>query len=63
MKRIVIGSFVIALFAALMVPGTLRAQDKFPSKPINVIIPFTAGGSTDLLARAVTPWLRRGVPA
>ncbi len=53
MKRIVVGSFIIALVAALVVPGIAVAQDKFPSKPITVIVPFSAGGSTDLLARAV----------
>lgn len=53
MKRIVVSRFIIALVAALMVTGAALAQDKFPSKPITVIVPFSAGGSTDLLARAV----------
>jgi tripartite-type tricarboxylate transporter receptor subunit TctC len=53
MKRIVFGSFIIALAAALVVPGIAVAQDKYPSKPITVIVPFSAGGSTDLLARAI----------
>ena len=44
---------LIALVAALVVPGSAVAQDKFPSKPITIIVPFSAGGSTDLLARAV----------
>jgi tripartite-type tricarboxylate transporter receptor subunit TctC len=53
MKRMVFGSFIIALVAALVVPAVGSAQDKFPSKPITVIVPFAAGGSSDLLARAV----------
>jgi tripartite-type tricarboxylate transporter receptor subunit TctC len=53
MKRIIVGSFIIAWVAALMVPGITVAQDKYPSKPINIIVPFSAGGSTDLLARAI----------
>jgi tripartite-type tricarboxylate transporter receptor subunit TctC len=53
MKRMIASSFIIALVAALMVPATASAQDKFPSKPITAIVPFSAGGSTDLLARAV----------
>jgi len=53
MKKIVVSSFTIVLAAALMVPGIAMAQEKFPSKPINLIIPYAAGGSTDLLARAV----------
>jgi tripartite-type tricarboxylate transporter receptor subunit TctC len=53
MKQIVVSSFMIALVATLMVPGVALAQDKYPSKPITLIIPYAAGGSTDLLARAV----------
>jgi tripartite-type tricarboxylate transporter receptor subunit TctC len=53
MKQIVASSFIIALVVALMVPGVALAQEKFPSKQITLIIPYAAGGSTDLLARAV----------
>ncbi len=53
MKRMVVSSFVIALVAALMVTGTALAQDKYPSKPITGIVPASAGGSTDLLSRAI----------
>jgi tripartite-type tricarboxylate transporter receptor subunit TctC len=53
MKRFALSTLIIVLVAALMVPGAALAQDKFPSKPITVIVPFSAGGSTDLLARAV----------
>jgi tripartite-type tricarboxylate transporter receptor subunit TctC len=52
MKRLVV-TLVITLVAALALAGPAMSQDKFPSKPINVIVPFSAGGSTDLLARAV----------
>jgi tripartite-type tricarboxylate transporter receptor subunit TctC len=31
------------------------AQDKWPSKPITYVVPFGAGGTTDVLARLVTP--------
>jgi tripartite-type tricarboxylate transporter receptor subunit TctC len=42
-----------ALFAALVaaVPAVVQAQDKWPSKPVTVIVPFGAGGNTDVLAR------------
>jgi len=53
MKQIVVSSFIIGLVVALMVPGVALAQEKFPSKQITLIIPYAAGGSTDLLARAV----------
>jgi len=41
--------------AALAAPAA--AQD-FPGKPINVIVPLSAGGGTDLLARVVAAKLR-----
>jgi tripartite-type tricarboxylate transporter receptor subunit TctC len=52
MKRIGL-SWILLLIAVLAIAGPAVSQDKFPSKPINVIVPFSAGGSTDLLARAV----------
>jgi tripartite-type tricarboxylate transporter receptor subunit TctC len=52
MKRIGL-SWILLLVAVLAIAGPAVSQDKFPSKPINVIVPFSAGGSTDLLARAV----------
>ena len=33
------------------------AQQGFPSKPIRIIIPFTAGGTNDILARLIAPKL------
>ncbi|MDH1704201.1 Bug family tripartite tricarboxylate transporter substrate binding protein, partial [Comamonas terrigena] len=32
---------------------TAQASGNFPEKPVNVIVPFPAGGSTDMVARAV----------
>jgi tripartite-type tricarboxylate transporter receptor subunit TctC len=49
-------SFVIAGIATAVtvtVNVGAHAQDKWPSKPITYIVPFGAGGTTDVLARLV----------
>jgi tripartite-type tricarboxylate transporter receptor subunit TctC len=53
------------LFAALaaliaMSPFTAIAQD-WPNRPIRVIVPFAAGGSTDVAARLVGDYLSRAL--
>jgi tripartite-type tricarboxylate transporter receptor subunit TctC len=47
--------FILAcmLMVSVLSGGPCFGQDKFPSKPIQVIVPFAPGGSNDVLARAV----------
>lgn len=43
----------LALPFALSAPRILRAQERFPSRPINVLVPFPPGGATDVQMRAM----------
>jgi tripartite-type tricarboxylate transporter receptor subunit TctC len=39
--------------AALAAPRVLRAQERFPNRPITVLVPFPPGGATDVQMRAM----------
>lgn len=45
------------LLAMLVIAGGARAQEKFPSRPIQVIVPATPGGPVDTAARLIEPAL------
>jgi tripartite-type tricarboxylate transporter receptor subunit TctC len=42
---------LLALVAAVCTISPVHAQESFPSKPVRIVVPFTAGGPTDVLAR------------
>src|SRR5262245_49328295 len=54
-------SFLLGLLAILIaLPGSIApAQDGYPSRPVEVVVPFAAGGGTDLLARLLGEGLSR----
>ena len=47
-------SMLVAAVASLAFAGGAHAQAQWPSKPITYIVPFGAGGTTDVLARLLT---------
>jgi tripartite-type tricarboxylate transporter receptor subunit TctC len=49
-----------ALGAAALIAGLPAAQaaEAYPAKPIRLIVPFAAGGSTDIVARVIAEGLR-----
>ena len=48
-----------ALALAALMAGPALAQDKYPSKQINLVVPYSPGGGNDITARAIAPALQR----
>ena len=57
MRKSVLAAVVGALLPALL--GEASAQSAYPDKPINVIVPFAAGGPTDVVARILGEHMSR----
>jgi tripartite-type tricarboxylate transporter receptor subunit TctC len=54
MKRL--GMIVLAALCAAM--GAAHAQDKYPTKPVKVVVPFGPGSATDIVIRLVGEHMR-----
>ena len=60
MWRTALGAVTVA---AASLSGTAHAADAYPSKPITLVIPFSPGGSTDILGRLLAQKLGEGMKA
>ena len=59
MRRLAILALSLLAFAGSAATG--QAQDKFPSKPIKIVVPYVPGGATDIVARILADQLSRSL--
>jgi tripartite-type tricarboxylate transporter receptor subunit TctC len=55
-------AFVASLACAAATAGSAGAQQAYPSREVNFVVPWNAGGANDIIARALQPLLKeRGI--
>jgi tripartite-type tricarboxylate transporter receptor subunit TctC len=56
-KRVIAAALVVGAFGLLAGRAPARAQERWPSRPLTMVVPFAAGGPVDLLGRIVGQYL------
>ncbi len=55
------GFIAATALAATLASGSALAQDRYPSKPITIVVPYAAGGSNDVFARLLAKSLTQSL--
>jgi tripartite-type tricarboxylate transporter receptor subunit TctC len=58
MKRL---SLMAAVLALAFSGAAANAQDKYPSKPVKILVPYAPGGATDIITRLLAEQMRQSL--
>ena len=58
MKRLAVLALLASAFSSLMAPSAVAQRD-YPNRAITMVVPFAAGGATDVIARIVAEGMSR----
>src|SRR5215470_3068859 len=47
--------------ACLAFAGPASAQDKYPARPVKILVPYAPGGATDIIARVLAEQMRQSL--
>ncbi|RYF84196.1 MAG: tripartite tricarboxylate transporter substrate binding protein [Comamonadaceae bacterium] len=59
LNRRLLCSATLSALAVLHSPGALAADEAWPAQPITILVPYSAGGNVDVVARWVAPGLAK----
>src|SRR6266540_3765734 len=54
-------TLILGALAFLVAAIPAAAQDAYPSKPIRIVVGYSAGGGNDIIVRVMTPELSKGL--
>ena len=56
--------YVLIVFMIVIVASQAQSQEKYPTRPIDILVPFGPGGSTDVTVRVLAEFVKQkwGVP-
>lgn len=57
-RRVGLAALAMLAAAATVPPGAAHADERFPSKPVTLVVPYAVGGGMDAMARALAPHLQ-----
>src|SRR3712207_3577398 len=60
-RRTLLSLCGFAAAAPLVPPAPARAQQAWPSRPVTILVPFVAGGASDITARAIATRMQQSL--